>query len=59
MKFSHVVLELSFTQFKVDYSLFTKGLGNTFITLLAYVDDIIVISLLSHVVTTLKHQLHN
>lgn len=41
-KFSGVLIADGFSQSKADYSLFTKGIGDTFIALLVYVDDILI-----------------
>ena len=43
-KFSNALLKFSFTQSKIDYSLFMKGTGSDFNSLLIYVDDIILAS---------------
>ena len=43
-KFSSIILNHGFVQFKCDYSLFTKTAGSTFIALLVYVDDILLAS---------------
>ena len=43
-KFSHSFISFGFIQSKSDYSLFTKGSGSSFITLLLYVDDIVMIT---------------
>lgn len=41
-KFFASFVDFGFTQFKANYSLFTKNNGDSFTTLLVYVDDIIV-----------------
>ena len=43
-KFSTTLLMLGFTQFRADYSLFTKKTSTSFIALLVYVDDILLAS---------------
>jgi hypothetical protein len=43
-KLSTALLDLSFSQSKADYSLFTKAQGSLFIGLLVYVDDIAITS---------------
>lgn len=42
-KFSHALLHLGLVQSKFDYSLFVKGKSASFVALLVYVDDIIII----------------
>lgn len=41
-KISHALLDFGLEQSKSDYSLFTKGRGDSFVALLVYVDDIII-----------------
>lgn len=41
-KFSQALLSHGFSQSKSGCSLFTKGIGDSFIVLLVYVDDIII-----------------
>ena len=53
-KFSHSLLQYGFLQSKSDYSLFTKGSGDSFIALLIYVDDIIITSPSQHQIASLK-----
>ncbi|KAF5481277.1 hypothetical protein F2P56_001944 [Juglans regia] len=43
-KFSSSLINFGLTQSRADYSLFTKGIGNSFIALFVYVDDIDVAS---------------
>ena len=43
-KFFTTLLMLGFTQFRADYSLFTKKTSTSFIALLVYVDDILLAS---------------
>ena len=43
IKFTQTIVDLRFTQSKADYSLFTQGQDDTFVTLLVYVDDIILV----------------
>jgi len=43
-KFSTALLEFGFIQSKADYTLFTRTLEGSFIALLVYVDDIVVVS---------------
>lgn len=46
-KFSQSLLAFGFTQSKSDYTLFTKGVGSSFLALLVYVDDIVIAGFLS------------
>lgn len=41
IKFSSALLHHGFSQSKLDYSLFTRGVGCTFVAILVYVDDIL------------------
>lgn len=41
-KFSQSLLQYGFAQSKSNYTLFTKGIGSSFIVLFVYVDDIII-----------------
>ena len=43
IKFTQVVIKSGSVQSKADYSLFTKGHGASFVAILVYVDDIIVV----------------
>lgn len=58
-KFSHALLKFGFTQSKADYSLFTKGSGSSFVTLLVYVDDIILTGPSTKIIYSLKQFLHS
>ena len=42
-KFYQALLSFGFLQSKSDYYLFTKGTGPSFVDLLVYVDDIVII----------------
>ncbi|XP_022132680.1 uncharacterized protein LOC111005480 [Momordica charantia] len=56
-KFSCALLHLRFQQSKSDYSLFTRGAGDTFVALLVYVDDIILTEASSLLLGQLKTHL--
>lgn len=43
-KFSNTLLSLCFEQSKSDYSLFTRLQGTSYVALLVYVDDILIVS---------------
>lgn len=58
-KFSHAFILHGFHLSKSDYSLFTKGSGDTFIALLVYVDDIIIIGPTQCIIENLKTFLHS
>ena len=52
------MVDLGFVQSKADYSLFTKGHGVSFVSILVYVDDIIVVGPNPCTVSTVKDFLH-
>lgn len=56
-KFAAVLLKLGSTQSKSDYSLFTKNSGASFIALLVYVDDIIIVSANQKLIASLKSEM--
>lgn len=56
-KFSHSVLDFGFTQSKSDYALFTKGTGSSFVALLVYVDDSIIVGPTQSIIESLKTSL--
>jgi hypothetical protein len=58
VKFSSTIIKQGFIQSKSDYSLFISTQGTTFITLLVYVDDILIASNNIIAVHTLKNSLH-
>lgn len=52
--FSIALLDFGFTQSKANYSLFTRSIGSSFIMILVYVDDIIVLENDISFITALK-----
>ncbi|XP_022888908.1 uncharacterized protein LOC111404314 [Olea europaea var. sylvestris] len=58
-KFSNALISHGYIQSKSDYSLFTKGSGNTFVALLVYVDDIIITGSNIMAINSLKALLHS
>ena len=58
VKFSSTIIKQGFIQSNSDYSLFIRTQGTTFITLLVYVDDILIASNNIITVHTLKNSLH-
>ncbi|XP_057453048.1 uncharacterized mitochondrial protein AtMg00810-like [Lotus japonicus] len=57
--FANVLLQIGFSQSKSDYSLFTKGTGSSFIALLVYVDNIIIASANTSLISSLKKALQD
>lgn len=58
-KFSCALLHLGFRQSKSDYTLFTRGSGDSFVALLVYVDDIILTGACSPILDNLKGHLNS
>jgi hypothetical protein len=58
-KFSSALLEFGFVQSKANYTLFTRSLPDSFIAILVYVDDIVVASDNSAVVSIFIHMLND
>ena len=58
-KFSTTILKYGFKQSKSDYSLFTKKVNQTFIALLVYVDNILIVSNDVQAVEDLKTSLNH
>ena len=56
-KFSYILLNFGFVQFKANYSLFTYTKGSSFIVLLVYVDDILLTGNDPDCISALKLQL--
>lgn len=57
-KFSSALIDYGFLQSKSDYTLFTRGSGDSFVALLVYVDDIIITGPSSTVLSSLQTYLH-
>lgn len=58
-KLSQFLLKFGFIPSKSDYSLFTKGEGLEFVSLLVYVDDIIIVGPTSSIIDSVKTFLHS
>lgn len=58
-KSSHALIQCGFTQSKANYSVFTKGCDDRFVTLLVYVDDIVIIGPNIQIINSLKQFLHS
>lgn len=54
LKFTEAVLKIGFIQSKSDYSMYTRGSGDTFVVILLYVDDIILSSPNKQVIADVK-----
>lgn len=53
-KFTRAIIQYDFTQSKADYFLFTKGYDDSFVTLLVYMDDIVITGPNIQTITSLK-----
>ena len=58
-KISQSLLQFVFSQSKSDFSLFTEGLGSTFVALLMYVDNTIIIGSNQSIIDSFKQFLHS
>ena len=58
-KISQSLLQFVFSQSKSDFSLFTEGLGSTFVALLVYVDDTIIIGSNQSIIDSFNQFLHS
>jgi len=58
-KFRHTLVSFGFCQSKHDYSLLTKGFGISFIVLLIYVDDIVLVGPNIDCIQTVKNHIQN
>ncbi|KAL0559069.1 hypothetical protein IC582_003658 [Cucumis melo] len=57
LKFAAAISSHGFIQSKVDYSLFTRGNGSTFVALLVYVDDLLLTGPSPSVINSVKNTL--
>ncbi|XP_031265487.1 uncharacterized protein LOC116123885 [Pistacia vera] len=58
-KFTEALTTIGFTQSKLDYALFSKQKGESFINLIVYVDDILITGNDEKVIIELKEYFHN
>ena len=58
-KFIAALIQFGLSKSKFDYSLFVKGSSSTFVTLLVYVDDIVITGPSLDLIATLKTFLHS
>ena len=58
-KFTSTIISAGFNQSKFDYSLFYASLGDSYVALLVYVDDIIIVSKDSAAITSVQVSLQN